>query len=140
MSEEFKQDSASDVSAAVNYAWCQWLGAVVPRDVVGATRRFRAAAEQKHSGGMLGYAFALSDGAETQNSEATQWFAEAAVWVTGRPASGSARAQQATLFKPVKPKVSKPQPGKQNFLVPGRRFQGAKEQRERNKQARKSNM
>jgi TPR repeat protein len=139
LSQEFKQDSAGDLSASVNYAWCQWLGEVVPRDVIAATRRFRAAAEQRHAGGMLAYAYALSEGAQTQSSEATQWFADAAMWVGGRPVSASAR-QQATLFKPVKPRVSKPQAGKQNFLVPGRRFQGVKEQKERKKQAKRANL
>jgi TPR repeat protein len=138
LSQQFREEARADVSAAVNYGWCQFLGAVVPKDTIGAVRAFRAAAEQKHPGGMFCLALALSDGAEAQSAEATQWFTEAALWNVPKPASAASSRSQAILVKPAKPKVSKPQPGKQSFLVPGKRFQVAKEQKERRKQVKKN--
>jgi TPR repeat protein len=135
LSQTFKQQSTNDISAAVNYGWCQYLGAVVPQDISSATRAFKTAAEQRHSGGMLAYAYALSNDAETQNPEATHLFADSALWQTS-----PLTARSTKLIKTPRPRVSKPQTGKQNFLVPGKRYQGAKEQKERNRQAKRSKL
>jgi TPR repeat protein len=140
LSQSFKQESASDVSAAVNYAWCQYLGSVIPKDALRASHGFRAAAEQKHSGGMFSYGIALSDGGLTQNADATHWFVESALWNPVRPASTGSSKSNPTLVKPAKRKVTKPRTGKQNFMVPGNWFEVAKEQKEGSRQVKRGHI
>jgi TPR repeat protein len=126
---------AGDVSSDVNYRFCEFMGVVVARDVTNATRGFKAAAEQRHSGGMFCFACALSDGGTKQNPEATKWFAEAALWLSHKAAVASSRSQT-RIVKPAKPKINVPTPGKRSFMIPGNRYQRAKEEKERRKQVR----
>jgi TPR repeat protein len=126
---------AGDVSSDVNYCFCEFLGVVVAKDIPDATRGFKAAAEQRHSGGMFCFACALSEGATKQNPEATKWFADAALWLSQKAATASSRSVT-RIVKPMKPKINIPTPGKRSFMIPGNRYQRAKEDKERRKQVR----
>jgi TPR repeat protein len=136
LSQSWKRAAfAGDLCADVNYRFCQFTGNVVARDVAEAAKAFKAAAEQKHFGGMFCLGLALSEGATKQNEGATKWFAEAALW-NQKGAVGLLKSQ--SRMRRLKPKINIPAPGRRSFLVPGNRYQREKEAKERRNQVKTS--